>query len=504
MKLEEYQTSSTDKYYTETYRPQFHFTPESNWMNDPNGMVYFEGEYHLFYQYHPYDTIWGPMHWGHAVSKDLIHWEHLPIALSPDENGAIFSGSAVVDWNDSTGFFNGGSGLVAIFTHADQYSNSERPRQRQSLAYSNDKGRTWNMYKGNPILSDISITDFRDPKVFWHENTKMWVMILAAGNHVRIYTSHDLKTWNFASEFGSDTGSQAGVWECPDLFELPVDGKNENKKWVMIVSIGNDAAYAEGSRTQYFIGDFDGSTFTNENSKETVHWLDFGRDNYAGVTWSDVPAEDGRRLFIGWMSNWKYANETPTKVWRSAMTLPRELNLVTTIDGVRISQTPITELETLRKENTKFENILINENVANVLSNIKGKAFELRAEFELETASVFGFKVRMSNDEKTIIGYNVTEKKLFIDRQNSGETSFNPFFACKHEAILEPKNNRIKMQIFVDWSSVEVFANNGELVMTDLIFPDCNSQGLELFAVDGNVHLTSLDFYDLKSCWCKK
>lgn len=504
MKLEEYKTSSSEKYYTEPHRPQFHFTPESNWMNDPNGMVYYEGEYHLFYQYHPHDTIWGPMHWGHAVSKDLVHWEHLPIALSPDENGAIFSGSAVVDWNDSTGFFNGKSGLVAIFTHADQYPGSERPRQRQSLAYSTDKGRTWNMYKGNPILSDIRITDFRDPKVFWHKNTKMWIMILAAGDHVRIYTSHDLKTWNFASEFGSEVGSHAGVWECPDLFELPVDGKNKNKKWVMIVSIGNEAVYAEGSRTQYFIGDFDGSTFTNENSKETVLWLDYGRDNYAGVTWSDVPAEDGRRIFIGWMSNWKYANETPTKVWRSAMTLPRELKLVRTNDGVRLSQTPIMEIESLRKEKAKLANFTINEHVANVLSKIKSNAFELLVEFELDTASVFGFKIRMSKDEKTIIGYNVTEKKLFIDRQSSGETSFNPFFACKHDAILEPEQNRIKMHIFVDWSSVELFANNGELVMTDLIFPDNNSQGLELFAVDGNVQLKSLDFYDLESCWCKK
>jgi fructan beta-fructosidase len=444
------------------------------------------------------------MHWGHAVSKNLIHWDHLPIALSPDKNGTIFSGSAVVDWNDSTGFFNGGFGLVAIFTHGDQYPGSDRPRQRQSLAYSTDKGRTWKMYEGNPVLTEENFTDFRDPKVFWHENTNKWVMILAAGNHVRIYTSHDFKTWDFASEFGIEAGSHEGVWECPDLFKLPVDGNTTDNKWVMIVSIGNEPNYVEGSRTQYFIGDFDGSTFINENSDKTVLWLDHGRDNYAGVTWSDIPAKDGRRLFIGWMSNWKYANETPTKVWRSAMTLPRELKLISTNKGVRLIQTPVMELKTLRKVDTKWENIIINNSMANILSEINGKTFEIIAEFELDTASMFGFNVRMSKEEKTVIGYKVNEQKLFIDRENSGETSFNPFFACNHAVILEPKQNRIKMHIFVDWSSVEVFANNGELVMTDLIFPNSTSEGLELFAVDGNAKLLSLNFYHLKSSWREK
>jgi fructan beta-fructosidase len=482
---------SSEKY-TENYRPQYHFTPESNWMNDPNGMVYYEGEYHLFYQYHPYSTVWGPMHWGHAVSKDLIHWEHLPIALSPDENGAIFSGSAVVDWKDSSGFFNGGTGLVAIFTSADG------PKQTQSIAYSNDKGRTWSTYEGNPVLIDKSCPDFRDPKVFWHEESNKWIMVLAVGNHVRIYLSDDLKTWDFASEFGRDTGSHDGVWECPDLFELPI-GDTNIKKWVMIVSIGNDDAHPEGSRTQYFIGEFDGKTFVNDNPDDTVLWLDYGRDNYAGVTWSDTM--DQRRVLIGWMSNWKYANITPTKEWRSAMTLPRELSLNNTSEGIRLTQTPVKEIESLRKEKRKWQDLIIHSNIDNLLSDCNGKEIELLAEFELNSAIEFGFEVRASNEEKTIIGYDTTTQELFIDRQHSGETSFHPLFACRHTARVEPEGGRVRLRLFLDWSSVEVFANSGETIMTDLIFPSSTSEGLALFASGGDVSLVSLEIYHLNSIW---
>jgi fructan beta-fructosidase len=484
-----------NQYYKEKYRPQFHFSPEDNWMNDPNGMVYYEGEYHLFYQYHPFDTVWGPMHWGHAVSRDLIHWEHLPIALHPDEHGAIFSGSAVVDHNDSTGFFNRNSGLVAIFTHSDG------SKQSQSLAYSNDKGRTWTKYKGNPVLIEETLPDFRDPKVFWHEETRKWVMILAAGNHVRIYTSDNLKDWNFASTFGEKSGSHAGVWECPDLFELPVGSNPDEAKWVMIVSIGNEETYTEGSRTQYFIGDFNGKTFINHNSDETVLWIDHGRDNYAGVTWSNIPDEDERRIFLGWMSNWKYAHQTPTKAWRGAMTLPRELKLAATKGGVRLFQTPIIETDLLRKEKLIWENRKIDSNDDNNILDINGKTIEIIAVFELNTASAFGFKVRKSEEEQAIIGYNVNNESLFIDRRHSGELSFNPFFADKHTVTIEPIDNKIKLHLFIDWSSVEVFANNGELVMTDLIFPAGYSEELELFASDGDVQLVSLEIYRLASIW---
>ncbi|MDQ6598916.1 glycoside hydrolase family 32 protein [Bacillus salipaludis] len=484
----------------EKFRPQFHFSPESNWMNDPNGMVYYAGEYHLFYQHHPYGTTWGPMHWGHAVSKDLIHWDHLPIALAPDEHGDIFSGCVVVDWKDSTGFFNGASGLVAIFTHADQYPESGRPRQRQSLAYSTDHGRTWIKYEGNPVLVEDSITDFRDPKVFWHEETNRWVMILAAGNHIRFYTSHNLMSWEFTSEFGAESGSHAGVWECPDIFKLPVDGDLNSNKWVMIVSIGNDSAYVEGSRTQYFIGQFDGVSFTNENSDETVLWLDHGRDNYAGVTWSDILKEDGRRIFIGWMSNWKYANETPTIDWRSAMTLPRELTLKETSDGVRLVQTPVAEFESIRGEKQSWDNITF-EPEENILADVSGDQVDIIAEFEFQSATEFGFKIRKSADEETTIGYDAIKNFLFIDRNRSGVSNFNKYFPCKHGASLLKSDNRIKMRILVDRSSVEVFANDGEVVLTDLIFPHPESNGLEIYTKGGSVNLVSLSIYQLSSIY---
>jgi fructan beta-fructosidase len=490
--IREESKSLGSKKYTENYRPQFHFSPESNWMNDPNGMVYYEGEYHLFYQYHPYSTVWGPMHWGHAISRDLIHWEHLQIALFPDENGAIFSGSSVIDWKDTSGFFNGGSGLVAMFTHA------EGPKQRQSIAYSTDKGRTWTKYEGNPVLSDDTYPDFRDPKVFWHEESNKWVMILAAGQQVRIYTSEDLKSWDFASEFGRHSGSHAGVWECPDLFELPV-GHSDKKKWVMIVSIGNEEAHQEGSRTQYFIGDFDGRTFTNDNEDETILWVDHGRDNYAGVTWSDAP--DGRRIFIGWMSNWKYANITPTKEWRSATTLPRELSLISTPKGVRLVQTPVKEIDKLRHAKRVGENQVIREKSDVLYSEIKGKTLEIVIEFELGTASEFGIEVRCSDEEKTVIGYEVEKQEVYIDRRRSGESSFHPLFACKHHAPVEKEGNRINLRLFLDWSSVEVFANNGETVMTDLFFPSSSIEEIKLFATGGDVTLVTSEIYHLNSIW---
>lgn len=485
--------------YLEKYRPQYHFSPASNWMNDPNGMVFYNGEYHLFYQYHPNGTTWGPMHWGHAVSKDLVHWEHLSIGLAPDENGMIFSGSAVVDWNDSSGFFDGKSGLVAIFTHADTYPDSNRPRQRQSLAFSKDNGRTWTKYVGNPVLQEESIIDFRDPKVFWHRDTNRWVMVLAAGQTIRIYTSKNLTSWEFSSEFGEGHGSHDGVWECPDLFQLPVEGDDNQKKWVLFVSIGDDPSLQEGSRTQYFIGDFDGHSFVNDSSPETILWIDHGRDNYAGVSWSDVPAEDGRRIYIGWMSNWRYANVTPTKEWRSAMTIPRVITLKTTEEGVRLVQNPIRELQGLRVENISIQNEVVVPGV-NLLSNVNSNTFEIIAEFEMSSATEFGFKVCKGSKEETIIGYDVKNKSFFVDRTNSGEASFHDSFAGKHDSNLISQKI-IKFHIFVDRSSVELFGNDGESVITDLIFPNEENKQMELFVKNGEVKLHSLELYILKSIW---
>ncbi|KGE18307.1 glycoside hydrolase family 32 protein [Paenibacillus wynnii] len=484
----------------EKYRAQFHFTPPEKWMNDPNGMVYFEGEYHLFYQHHPEGTTWGPMHWGHAISTDLVHWEHRPIALEPDENGQIFSGSAVVDWEDTSGFFGGKPGLVAIFTHADAYPETGRPRQRQSLAYSQDKGRTWTVYGGNPVLSNEQITDFRDPKVFWYASKKEWVMVLAAGDRVHFYTSPNLIEWTFQSEFGAVEGSHDGVWECPDLIELPVDGSVDQTQWVLIVSIGDDPQFAEGSRTQYFIGSFDGSVFINEASPDTVIWLDHGRDNYAGVTWSDVQATDNSKLFIGWMSNWKYANLTPTISWRSAMTLPRTLHLKTGTAGVRLVQEPISELRMLRMEGLSWNDATICSG-QNLLSGLDYEYYEIECEIDLGDAEEVGFKLRKSSHEVTIVGYNTISQTLFVDRTHSGESGFHEAFPCKHGVQMDTKNGHLKLHVFVDHSSIEVFAMDGEIVITDQIFPDPSSTGMEMYAKGGEAKVVSLSLHPLKSIY---
>jgi fructan beta-fructosidase len=484
--------------YKEQYRPQFHFSPEEKWMNDPNGMVFFNDEYHLFYQYHPFGTTWGPMHWGHAVSKDLIHWEHLPIALYPDEHGAIFSGSAVVDWNNTSGFFDDQPGLVAIYTSADNYPNSDRPRQRQSLAYSKDNGRTWVKYEGNPVLEDVNITDYRDPKVFWHHDTNKWVMVLATGQSVTIYTSLNLIDWEFVSEFGNKAGSHDGVWECPDLFKLPVDGDQENEKWAMLVSIGDNPEFKEGSRTQYFIGQFDGTAFVNDNDDETVLWVDYGRDNYAGVSWSDSP--DERRIYIGWMSNWRYANQVSTNEWRSAMTLPRELSLTSTEDGVRLVQKPVSEIKKIRKETNIHKEIIIDSNNP-VCFDLTNKLMEIEIEFYKINSSKFDLLIHHSETEKTIISYDVKNSSLLVDRTNSGENSFSASFPAVQVAPLKMKNNRVKLQLFIDTSSIELLANDGEIAMTSLIFPSEIGKSLTLVSNEGSANVSTLKITELDSIW---
>lgn len=486
--------------YNELHRPQFHFSPEEKWMNDPNGMVFFNDEYHLFYQYHPYGTTWGPMHWGHAVSKDLIHWENLPVALYPDEHGAIFSGSAVVDWNNTTGFFDREPGLVAIFTSADNYPDSDRPRQRQSLAYSKDNGRTWVTYEGNPVLSDVTITDYRDPKVFWDEDTEKWVMVLATGQSVTIYTSPNLKDWRFASEFGSTAGSHDGVWECPDLFKLPVDGDANNEKWVMFVSIGDNPKFKEGSRTQYFIGQFDGTTFVNDNSDETILWLDFGRDNYAGVSWSDIPQHDGRRIYIGWMSNWRYANQVPTESWRSAMTLPRELSLISTEFGIRLVQQVVSEFDSIRKRSEKHQDLSVESNLP-VPFNMLSPLMEVAVEFENDNASSFGIEIQGAENEMTVICYDSGRNVLRVDRTNSGDNSFSESFATVQEAALQLDSGKLKLQIIIDASSAEIFANDGKAAFTSLIFPANPYDKIQLYSNEGKVKVNSLVLTELDSIW---
>lgn len=465
------------QHYNEPFRPQYHFSPESGWINDPNGLVYYEGEYHLFYQFDPYSLMGGPKHWGHAVSTDLVHWTHLPIAIAPDEMGAIWSGGAVADVNNTSGLVPGG-GLVALYSYENQ---------TQGAAYSTDKGRTWTKYEGNPILPAVA-KDFRDPKFFWHDDR--WVMIIAAGDRLQIYHSPNLLEWELASEFGADI--QAGLWEVPDLFPLTIDGE---EKWVVLASVSSSPAGAPGVR--YWIGDFDGTTFTAD-SKGTPLWLDFGPDNYAGTVWNHAP--DERRIYIGWMSNWPYGTSVPTSPWRGAMTLPRELTLQKTPAGLRLAQRPVVEVEQLRGEKQSWSDVTVTPD-NNLLDGVRGDQLEIIAEFELGSARVFGLRVLTNEEHFTNIVYDTRSGGVSVSRLNSGSTVINDAFPGIYLAPLSPVDNRVTLRIFIDRSSIEVFGHDGEAVISAQVFPDEGSDGLQLFVSEGEVKLVSLDVYAMKGIW---
>ncbi|KGE18807.1 PfkB family carbohydrate kinase [Paenibacillus wynnii] len=488
---------SNKQFNADRFRPGLHFSPPSNWANDPNGLVYYEGSYHLFYQHHPFGSKWAPMHWGHAVSQDLVHWEHAPIALFPDEHGAIFSGCCVVDWNNSSGLFEDSHGLIAIFTHADIHPETRQPRQRQSLAYSSDKGQIWHKYDGNPVLAEDDLIDFRDPKVFWHPQSERWVMVIVAGDHARFYASTNLREWSLTGEFGKGEGSHEGVWECPDLFELPVDDTG-NSKWVLIISIGDHPDCPEGSRTQYFIGEFDGNTFINDNPADHILWQDYGRDNYAGVTWSDIPEQDGRRVIIGWMSNWKYANETPTGSWRGAMTLPRVLSLTSEDESVVLTQMPVREIQQLRKGSVNWKEVTVTPETP-FIKKMNEDLLEIEADIDIRSGEEVHIGLKSSGLSEIVIGYDPVQQWLFIDRSKSGVTDFHPSFACKHGAKMVAKNGKIKLQIWLDRNAVEVYANNGLVALTDQIFPDAPIEKVEVSTQSGQVVLDSLQIHTLKS-----
>lgn len=472
----------------EAFRPLFHFSPKKAWINDPNGLVYYKGEYHMFYQYHPDSTVWGPMHWGHAVSTDLIRWEELPIALYPDDLGTIFSGSAVIDWHNTAGF--GKEAMVAIFTH-------HKDLQRQSLAYSTDKGRTWEKYEGNPVLEPPTraTKDFRDPKVFWYGTKEdgHWVMSLAAGLSILFFTSQDLKTWESSGGFGLTHGATCGVWETPDLFELIVEGRNESR-WVLMVGIG-DCAPVGGSGQQYFVGQFDGKTFTNDNDKDLILWADHGADFYAGQSWSDVT---DRRIWIGWMNNWKYARETPTQSFRGSMSLVREVSLIETSEGIRLSQKAVQELESLRSKIKTWENELIAEG-ENLLQDVSGDSLEILLEFQVDPlVTKVGLRFRVGEDSFTTLAYDLKAEKLFFDRAKSGETKFSDDYSLHHVVSLPPQpDGTIRLHVILDRSSVELFANEGSVVMTEQIFPLEGATGLELFVEGGKVHIDKLTVWTL-------
>lgn len=497
--------------YKEKHRPQFHFSPQGNWMNDPNGMVFYDGEYHLFYQYYPDSTVWGPMHWGHAVSEDLMQWTHLPVALYPDELGYIFSGSAVVDWNNTSGFgINGQPPLVAIFTHhnIDGEKSGSDTFQYQSIAYSNDRGRSWTKYAGNPVIENPGIRDFRDPKVIWDKGSSQWVMVFAAKDRVRLYGSEDLKSWDYLSEFGTSYGNHKGVWECPDLFPI-IDEETNVTKWILLLSI-NPGGPNGGSATQYFIGDFDGKNFVLDNDfkqnveNEEAVWLDYGCDNYAGVTWSDIPEEDGRRIFMGWMSNWDYAQVVPTERWRSAMTIPRELNLYKGANGWRLRSEPVKEISKIHDELITNDGSMVDKSLV-LASQMDGLLIDLSTDVIINRENQKGkFYLRLSNDrgEYYDIGFDFDEKRYYGDRRNAGKMDFSDKFASDiHWTDRYDIADTSAIRILIDKSSIELFADGGKVVLTDLFFPSDDYSKLTFMAEGAKPVLGDTKIYTLRSIW---
>lgn len=483
-------------YLNETYRPQYHYTAEKNMINDPNGLVYMDGEYHLFHQYNVHDTV----EWGHAVSTDLVHWTRLAPALFPDSIGQIFSGAVVVDDTNSSGFQTGTNKvMIAVFTYG-QHSGP----QSQGLAYSNDKGRTWLMYSGNPIMPNTGQPDFRDPNIFWNTTTSKWNMVLTVGATVNFYTSTNLKTWTYTSNWGA-TETHPGNWECPNIFPMTVSGTSTTK-WVLSVS-QDQGAPGGGVGMRYFTGNFDGTTFTPDSAGAAPLWQNYGKDYYAGVTFNNVPAIDGRRLMVAWNDNWQYRFDTPTTPFNGQLSLVRDLKLQQFPEGLRLTENPISEYTSIQGTASTWGAQTLTPST-NLLSGTTGDALEIVAKYDTTgaTATAFGIKVRKGKNQSTPVGYNMSTSSMYVDRTNSGVTpnptgtSPNPNWSVVSSAPLAPVSGEVTLHIFVDRSSVEAFGNDREQI-SDLIFPDQTSVGLETFATGGNVNLTSLTVYPLGRVW---
>lgn len=445
----------------EKFRPVYHHTPAYGWMNDPNGMFYKDGVYHLYYQYNPYGSVWGNMTWGHSTSRDLVHWTYEGTPIVPDAWGAIFSGSCVVDHENTAGF--GKGAVVAFYTSAKPTPWGDV--QSQSMAYSLDNGKTFTKYEGNPILTS-SERDFRDPKVFWYAPGKHWVMMLAVGQHMEIYSSVNLKDWKKESEFGAMQGAHGGVWECPDLVEIPVEGTRQ-KKWVLICNLNPGGPFG-GSAAQYFVGSFDGKTFVNE-SPTLTKWMDWGKDNYATVTWNNAP--DGRCVALGWMSNWQYANNVPTRQYRSANTIARDLTLYRVGEELYLKSTPSPEVKKARGEKVSKPsfNVAGEYEVASLLDDNKG-AYEVELVIQNQGASKIAFCLLNEKGEKVSMYYDLARRQFVMDRSESGTVDFSKDFPAVTVAPADT-DKELTLRLFVDRSSIEAFGEDGKFVMTNLVFP---------------------------------
>ena len=423
----------------EQYRPIYHHTPAYGWMNDPNGMFYKDGVWHLYFQHNPFGSQWENMTWGHSTSTDLVHWTFEGDPVQPDVWGAIFSGSAVVDKENTAGF--GKDAVVALYTSAAE-------SQIQSMAYSTDNGKTFTKYEGNPVITS-NVPDFRDPHMFWNEDIKKWNMILAAGQHMEIYTSDNLKEWKLESSFGAEYGNHGGVWECPDLMKMKVKG-TDKEKWMLICNINPGGPFG-GSATQYFIGDFDGYKFVCDTKPEVTKWMDYGKDHYATVTFDNAP--DGRHVAIAWMSNWQYANLVPTKQYRSCNSIPRDLGLFEYDGDIYCSVLPSPEMTAARK------------------TKKPGKALTEACELIVNPKRDVTI-ITLSNDkgEEVVMKYDAKAKTFSMDRTNSGKMDFSTDFPAVTEAPTFGKISQLR--IFIDKSSIEVFDAEGKMAMTNLVFPN--------------------------------
>ncbi|MCI5490861.1 MAG: GH32 C-terminal domain-containing protein [Prevotellaceae bacterium] len=508
---------------TDYYRPSYHFTPAYGWMNDPNGMVYKDGEYHLYYQYNPYGSKWGNMHWGHAVSRDLIHWQHLDPAIARDTLGHIFSGSSVVDIHNTAGY--GKNAIIALYTSA-----SDKNGQIQCMAYSTDNGRTFTKYESNPVLTPFDgLRDFRDPKVFWYEKGKCWYMIVSADKETRFYKSKNLKKWEYVSAFGNGMGQQPCQYECPDFFQLPVNGDPNNMKWVMIMNI-NPGCLFGGSATEYFVGDFDGKNFTCADAHE-AKWMDYGKDHYATVTFSNT---GNRVLAMTWMSNWQYADLTPFKQNRGANGLPRELKLFELDNKYYIQEGVAPEVMALRKETKELGNLTIEKekDLAGIASCMNG-AFEIEADVTADANGIAGIEIYNNKQERTLVYIDMKNRRIVTDRTESGLTDFGKYSEPHHiekkwdkqrkEQSLLParmvnainyKNNfalatwaplnlcgkdkkTFHVDIFVDKSSIELFVDGGRIAMTNLVFPIAPYENVKFYSQTGKSKFQNVKVHKL-------
>jgi sucrose-6-phosphate hydrolase SacC (GH32 family) len=479
----------------ERFRPQWHFTTAKHWINDPNGLVWFDGEYHLFYQHNPFGELWGHMSWGHAVSTDLLTWKELPVAIPEDERVSIFSGSIVVDTHNTSGFaVDGMPVLVAIYTGCRRVPEGG---QAQEIAWSNDRGRTWTKYTGNPVL-DIGLKDFRDPKVFWHAPTSRWVMAVVRPfeHKVSFYASGNLREWSHLSDFGP-AGEAVGIWECPDLIEFP--SASGQSRWLL--KVDTFSGHPGGTGGQYFIGRFDGTRFIADSPApgEPALWTDQGSDFYAALSWANLPAAHPHPVWIGWMSNHQYVARTPTSPWRGAMSVPRELFIRETKNGPRLGQRPIPALGSRRGVARTWRDFALEASKVELqLWPFDGRCIEIEWIIESSNAQHYGLAVRCGDTEETMVGVDADRGVVYVDRSRSGFTPDAERWSGRREVPLEAAQGALTLRVLVDRCSVEVFTSDGAVALTELVFPNDASRGVKIFANEGGVQRSRITVWPLK------